>query len=410
MSLFRNRNFSILLLGQLVSIFGNNLFIIALPWYVYAQTGSKLALAWTGMAQTLPVLAGLFVGVFVDRWSKRRTMVQSDLIRTVLSVLQFWLASVHVSLWLLLILVLLSQFIGTFFAPASSSLIPLLVEEAEIPAATGLNQTTSAAAELVGMLSGGALITLLGAPLLFLVNGLTFLVSVLSLLFVRVAEPAAARPTSSAQQEWLDGIKAILHSKIVLRITIGALVANFAFAPFDILLTVWVKNVLREQAFAFGLIEGAIAFGVMIGGALLGYVSKKVQLKQILTLGLMVMGLGILLVGALPNLYWDISMVLLAGLAMGFVNGSFGAVAMQMVPQTMLGRVFGTLTALSTLAIPAGIGLFGWLMQFTPIGLLFLMMGIPSVLSGASFLIKMQENQQHNEAQETVPKAISDGS
>lgn len=394
----RNRNFSILFFGQLASIFGNNLFIIALPWYVFSQTGSKTALAWAGIAQTLPALAGLFVGVFVDRWSKRRVLVGSDLIRTVLSLLQFWVAFVHGSIWLLLALVLFAQFIGTFFAPAASSLIPLLVSQEEIPAATGLNQSGNAAAELVGMLSGGALITLLGAPLLFLLNAITFLISVLSLLFVHVEESKSGQEAaSSARQEWFEGIKAIVQSRMILRITMGALVANFAFAPFDILLTVWVKNVLHGQAYAFGLIEGSIAVGVLIGGAFLGYVSKKLELRRILTLGLMMMGFGTLLIGLVPNLYWDISVILLAGLAMGFVNGSFSAVAMQTVPKTMLGRVFGTLTALSTLTIPAGIALFGWLMQFIPIGILFLIMGIPSILSGASFLVKIPETVQDEE-------------
>jgi len=385
-SLFRNRNFSILFFGQLVSVFGNNLFLIALPWYVFAQTGSKTALALTGMAQTLPVLAGLFVGVWVDRWSKLRTMISSDLLRALLSLLLYAMVRIHASLWVLLVLVLLLQFIGTFFSPAQSSLIPLLVDSEDIPAASGMNQSGTAAAQMIGLLAGGALISMLNAPLLFLLNGITFLVSVLSLFFIRVQEPKANTEMSSLVDEWVDGMKLIVRSTMILRITIAALVANFAFAPYDVLITAWVKEAMHGQAYAFGIIEGAISVGVIVGGLFLGAVSKRISLKMVFILGMAGMGIGTVLLGVVPNLYWDTSVILIAGIAMGLVNGSFSAVAMQSVPKSMLGRVFGTLTALSALASPVGMALFGWLMLHLPISILFVLMGIPSILSGLSFV------------------------
>ncbi len=178
MILRRNRNFLILATGQWVSMAGTSLFMIALPWVVYAQTESKAVLALMGLILSVPNVVGLWAGVWVDRWPKRRTMMGADLIRGLLSLLIAGLALARLSVFFWIVPVLLLQVAGTVFTPAQMALIPQIIAPYTLPTAMGINQSGTAASQLAGQAGGGTLLALLGAPILFVANALSFGVSV----------------------------------------------------------------------------------------------------------------------------------------------------------------------------------------------------------------------------------------
>src|SRR5437660_7176174 len=98
LAILRQRNFTLLWIGQLISVFGDWVLLIALPFYIFDLTGSALATGAMFMAQTVPrVLLGSVAGVFVDRWNRKRTMIAADLSR---AVLMLALLSVHSAGWL----------------------------------------------------------------------------------------------------------------------------------------------------------------------------------------------------------------------------------------------------------------------------------------------------------------------
>jgi len=97
-------------------------------------------------------------------------------------------------------------------------------------------------------------------------------------------------------------------------------------------------------------------------------------------------------VGFLANVYWDVIITLLAGLLIGSVNGVVSAMAMQVIPDALRGRVFATIGALVTLAMPLGMALFGTLMIHLPLSVLFVIMGAFSVLSGLTYLLPIKDD------------------
>lgn len=392
MALLRNRQYALLFSGQLISMLGNSLFLIALPWYVYLSTGSKADLAIVGFAQSLPGVSALFAGVFVDRWNKRKTLLGSDAIRFVLALAVGIVALFGWPFPWIVLLVLLLQFAGVCFGPAEIALIPMVVGEEQVPAAMGINQSGSATAQLAGQVGGGALLTVLGAPLLFFLDGASFLVSVVSLLFIRAAEPPRRKTSTSFFAEWKEGLALVVRSKLIVLVTAAALVTNFGLAAFDITLTAWVRGPLHGTAFWLGLVMGAFFVGVIGGGALLGMVTKRVSLRVTLMAGLLVAGASIGSVGAFADTYWTIGVLLVCGLSIGILNGSLGAMAVAVIPQQMRGRVFGLLGALSTIATPLGMAVFGGLMVYIPLAALFAVMGSLSVLSGLSFLLPVKDD------------------
>ena len=371
---------------------GNSLFFLALPWYVYLSTGSKADLAIVGFAQSLPGATALFAGVFVDRWNKRKTLIGSDAIRLVLALAVGIVALFGWPFPWIVMLVLLLQFAGVCFSPAEAVLIPMVVGEEQVAAAMGLNQSGSATAQLAGQVGGGALLTALGAPLLFLLDGASFLVSVLSLLFIRASEPPRRQTSTSFFAEWKEGLALVVRSKLIILLTVAALVTNFGTAAFDIALTAWVRGPLHGTAFWLGIIGGAFFVGVTGGGALLGMVTKRVSLRVTLMAGLLVAGACIGSIGAFADEYWTMGILLVCGVSIGILNGSLGAMLVTVIPQQMRGRVFGLLGALSTIATPLGMAVFGGLMIYIPLAALFAVMGSLTLLSGLSFLLPVKDD------------------
>ncbi|MFB5189689.1 MFS transporter [Alicyclobacillus fastidiosus] len=393
--MLKNRNFLTLFVGQLISTFGNNLFAIALPWYVYSITQSKADLSYVGIAQSIPSLLSLFAGVFIDRWRKRTTMVTADLLRMALCLTLAGLCLKHASLLPMVILVFVMESVGSFFNPASGALLPLIVSKEEIPTATGVAQSGNATVQLLGTLSGGALLSIFSAPFLFIGDAISFLGSVVCLSLLRLREQRSDRPASRQSHFWREfreGISIFQRSRFLLFALFCALIANFGMAPFDISLTVWVKGPLHGTSLQLAIINGAFFLGVVTGGIVLGQMMKLFSMRVLFSGSLMLAGLLICLVGKFPNIYVDATLTLIAGFVIGTLNGAASSVFVSNVPERLRGRVMGTIGALFPMAMPLGMAFGGFLLTHVPLANVFLWMGGLSILSGVPFLFPIRDD------------------
>lgn len=391
--LFRNRRFGLLVSGQFLSSIGNHLFTLALYWYVLVATGSRGALALVGFAQSLPGVAALFTGVYVDHWRKRRTMLASDALRLLIVLgLVVLLRARLLTLPLLVLGVLGLELVGAFFRPAGLALLPEIVPREELPSASGTLQASASLAQMIGMLGGGAIVAALGVLWAMAANAFSFVVSLVSLLSIRVAEEVQPRKAVRFLEEWLAGIRLMGRSRLILRVVLAALAANFAVAPLEIVMPAWVRGPLHGAAWMLGMAMAAILFGMLLGGTALGAISKRLGTVPLLTGGFVAFGLGATLVGAVPNLLWCVGWLVVAGFAGGVVNGYLTALAMQVVPAPSRGRVFGAMGALTTLAAPLGMAFFGVLMTRIPLPVVLLVMGAVTVAAGCSFLLPLPDD------------------
>ncbi|WDL95895.1 MFS transporter [Alicyclobacillus sp. ALC3] len=391
MSIYRNHNFMILLSGQLVSRFGNYLYAIALPWYVFELTNSKTDLALTGIAQTVPLMAGLFVGVLVDRWNKKHTMIISDLLRGAIAITLFFLAlkgmSSRSNLAAMFMLVALMQLVGTVFTPAQSALLPKLVDPKDLTKAIGVNQSSGSVAGLVGLFGGGTLLAVLGAPLLFLFNGISFFVSSLSLLLIRSTEERISKHAkTSLWQDWREGFIAIFELNGMLRVCLLALIANFSLAAFDIVMVAWVKGPMKGNGFVLGTLNGAFMIGSLVGGLLLSRIVKRVQMRHVLLYGCILLGFVDGSIALFASVYWNLPLMFIGGLTIGIINGTIGTSAVRLIPEGMRGRIFSVLGALSTLSQPLGIAVFGTIMLHVALSAVFVLIAAFVIIGGLLFI------------------------
>jgi MFS family permease len=258
------------------SLIGDGVFLVALAWQVYSLSSHPSALAMVGLAVAVPQVALLlFGGVLSDRLDRRQLMVAADIARG-LAVGAIGVLSVTGDLNLAVLAALAAVYGGAtaFFGPAFDAIVPDLVPTDELAGANSLDQLVRPAAlRLLGPAAGGAIIAAAGAGAAFLVDGLTFAVSVVAVL--RMASrpvPERAEAGSSPLHDIKAGFR-FVRSHVWLWGTFGAAaIAYLLFmGPVEVLLPYVVKNELREGAAILGVVFAMGGLGAIAGAIVVGH-------------------------------------------------------------------------------------------------------------------------------------------
>src|SRR5229473_1218785 len=362
-SALRRRNFALLWLGQLVSLSGDWLLIVALPFYVYQLTGSILQTGVMLMAEMLPrVLLGSVAGVFVDRLNRRWTMILSDLLRSGFLLLLLFVHSRDL-LWLIYIVTILQAIISQFFTPAADAIVPSLVDEQELVAANSLSSFSEAITRFIGPPLGGILLVSLGLFGVVLGDSATFLFSALTILLIslparamednaRAASPGAA--IVNVWREWLDGLRLIRKDQVISGVFATMAILMLSQGIINVLLVVFTKEVMHGSALVYSWLITAQGVGSLIGALLVGTVSKFVRPVYLIVLPLAFAGCATLIIFHLPLVALALPLLAFVGIfVVGFV----------VMVQTLLqrgtadsyrGRVFGALYTTISLLTLAG--------------------------------------------------------
>jgi MFS family permease len=368
LAVLRQRNFSLLWFGSVLSIIGDYFLFVALPFFVYEQTGSTLATGTMFAAQTLPrLLFGSVAGVFVDRWDRKKTMVFSDLLRALI-LLPLLLVVIGGPIALVYAVAFVEAAVSMFFLPAKSAIIPSLVAERDLTAANSLYSLTEDIPSLVGALLGGALLGLIGLSGLVLLDIATYLASALLISLV-VAPPSASDDEpegtteayvsawANAVGEWLDGLRLLRRDFRVATLFAIISIAHVGEGVALVLPIIFFKDVLGGGAAEFSYWIAGYGVGGILGGLLLGWFGRVINETRLFALSLIAN--GILLV-AMFNTSWLPLIVALSVPAGITVIGWFvvaQTLLQKWVPDRYRGRVFGAYEATQALMMLVGMGL-----------------------------------------------------
>lgn len=336
----RHRDFRLLWAGQTVSIFGNFLHQVAVPFQLLALGANPVQLGLgvsIGTAVSLVLL--LFAGAIVDRIPRRTVILACDLLSGVV-VLAIALLSLTGNLRIEHIY-LESAFFGAsgaFFFPAMGAIVPELVPQDILVQGNALRSFSRQGARLAGPVAGGLIVASAGPGWAFVGDSLTFFVSFIALL---AASPT--RAAIAARQPILREIRegvAFTFSLPWLWITIAvAAFANAAYAgPLVVAMPLLVRDVLRADAGVFGLITASAGVGEIIGGVIIGQV-KVHRVGIVMFAAAAFGGVWLALYGLVPA--YPLLLVYGVGTGMGFVG--FGilwdSTVQRHVPREFLGRV-----------------------------------------------------------------------
>lgn len=328
-AVFRNRNFSLMWTGQLVSTMGTALTSLAASIVVWDRTGSALSVGLMLMATALPsILIGLIAGVFVDRYDRRRIMVAADVIRAVLVFLIPFVIPYSVA-WLYLI-VMLSSAVGQFYDPAHESVLPEIARDEELAAANSLMAISSFGSTAIGFAASGLIASRFPIEWAFYLDALSFLFSAGCILFIRVPALAVEEKTSVAMvvRNLRAGARFLWDAPILRSLFVVSVPVFLSFGLWNALLLPFALEALGATKFEYGLQEGLTSVGFVIGSLLMASMADRLREGQWIVLSYIGMGIVGILYSQATRVPVAIGLVMVSG----FMNAP-SAIARRLVVQ-----------------------------------------------------------------------------
>jgi MFS family permease len=417
MAIFRNRNFSLIWFAGLISIMGNWILMVALPYHIYKVTGSALATSAWLMASILPgVLFSSIAGVFVDRWDRKTTMIITNFLQ-MLTILMLVLVKSPEHIWIVYVVGFLESTLSQFFSPAESALLPQLVDEEHLMQANSMNALNDNLGRVIGPVIGGILLGTWGLNSIIIADALSYLLSAILIGFIvapSLIEKVKASPmVESAREkfsmvwvEWRAGLKVIFEDKILQNIFVISGIALFADGIMSALLVVFVQNDVGANATEFGWMMTARGVGGVIGGLLLGQLGSKLSNRQLISWGLVLMG-GIITVILLnPSVLLLVILSGLAGIpAIAWIAG-LQTQLQQSTTDEYRGRIFGTFGTTISLLMLVSSGLAGATADIFSAKALIFVAALISIGAGllAAFILQISKGpEEHQTVQAEIP-------
>jgi MFS family permease len=371
LAVLRQRNFGLLWVGQNISMVGDWVLFVALPFYIYALTGSTLATGIMFIVQTLPRLFfGSVAGVFVDRWNRKYTMVIVNLIQALILVPLLLVRSRDL-IWIIYLCAFTDALVSQFFNPAQTAIIPMLVAEKDLLPANSLNSMSQELTRLVGPSLGGLLFGLLGIGSVIILDIISFLVSaaLLALIVVPARLNTAKleeQPVSSSKtvtnslvkvwREWRAGMGLVKKEQLVSAIFIIIGFAMVGEGIVEVLFAPYVERVLHGTPQILGWLMSAQAVGGILGSLVIPRLSKIIAPGRLMGIGGLTFSAVIVVFATVP-----IVPVILPLIAIGGAGASGFFIPMITLLQTTVaneyqGRIFGALSAIQAIALLIGMG------------------------------------------------------
>ena len=345
-SALRHHNFQLYVAGQLVSLMGTWMQIIGQGWLVYKISHSEQALGLVGFASAIPALAITpWAGVVIDRVSKRAVLVCTQTGAMLLAFALAWLTFADVvQVWHIVVLAACLGFVNAFDGPARQAFTVDLVGREDLSNAIAINSMTFNGARIVGPAIGGLLLAWVGAAWCFLLNGLSFIAVIITLLRMEIP-PHTRRPTQlSPWQQLVSGVQYAAREPNIRAILLLALIFSVFGVSYSTILPAFVDKVLGRDASAFGAINACLGVGAVTGAFLVARYGENG--RRGLWLSATLLGFPVMLTLFALNSTYVVALGLSLFLGVGFMQTFtlLNTLLQTLVADEMRGRVLSLYT------------------------------------------------------------------
>jgi MFS family permease len=316
-SVFRNRSFTLMWTGQLVSTAGSALTSLAAGILIYRLTGSALSVGLMMMATAVPTLfVGLIAGVFVDRYDRRNIMIAADLIRGALVLLIPFLIPTNIA-WLY-ILVALASAVGQFFDPAYASVLPEIASDEELAAANSMVTISSIGAQAIGFAAAGFIASRLDITWAFYIDAISFVFSAACVLLIRVAPLKVEGETNipAIMRNLRAGAKIIVDTPSLRSLFLIYVPVFVIYGLNNALLLPFARRALHATEFEYGLIEGVTTVGFVLGSFAMASLADRLREGQWIAISF----IGMAMTGIVYSLLSSVPLAIMVGTLAAFLN------------------------------------------------------------------------------------------
>ncbi len=391
-----NRKFSALLVGQVISLFGDVILTTALSWFVFALAGTATAISYLSIAILVPnIFCSLVAGVVVDRSNRRRIMMASDITRCLALILipiMYRLGGLTLSFLYLIVFVWSSA--SAFFLPARSAIIPqIFPDKSQLTSANSLINSFFEATRLIGYGISGIFIILFTAVGAASFDSITFAISALAILSMgSIASPLRQMrqkqsTLSEFREDLTEGLNYVWKNFVIRIVLLTAMIGNFFIGIGYGFIVVYARQALHTNAVGYGLLLAASTIGTVTGSLLVGKVGFRKHLGMTLILSSIMMGIAIVSLSLQTQLAAAIPFMVLFGLGIAIYNVNYVNMFQATVPNEILGRVMSLDQVISYSIVPLSLAVGGPIVDLIGIRAAYLISGGMVALIGVATFI-----------------------
>ncbi|GAB3828128.1 MFS transporter [Pontibacter rugosus] len=366
-----SRNYKLFFVGQGISLIGTWMQQIALSWLVYRLTDSVFLLGAVTFSSQIPsFLLGPFAGVLADKFDRHKVLI----ITQALSMLQATTLAIlvltgSIEIWHVLALSAVLGTINGFDVATRQAFVVELVERREdMSNAIALNSSMFNMARLIGPTIAGLLIAAVGEGMCILINAISYLAVLASLLLMRLKPFERKQQQRKVWQSLKDGFQyAFGFPPIRALILVVALLSLFGM-PFTVLLPVFARDILHGGANTLGYLMGASGLGALAGALFLAQRKSVEGLGKVITFTMLLFGIALIAFSFSTMLLLSLVLMLFSGFGMIVTMASCNTLLQTIVDDDKRGRVMSLYATAFMGMAPIGSMLAGSVAEYVGVG------------------------------------------
>lgn len=384
------RTLAVIWLGQFISLLTSSIVGYSAVFWISIETKSPEVLAYAVLAGYLPqIILGLFAGVYIDRWSRKRIMILSDLFIAFCTLLLCGLLiSGNRDLAYFYILFACRSVGSAFHTPALQASIPLIVPESQLTRISGINQSIQSMCGIIAPMIGATLIAFFEIEYVLLLDVVGAITACISLMFIVIPSPNNINTDNKLWKDIKECFNVIGNTIGLPTLFTGFTLVTFAVMPISVLFPFITIEHFGGSTFQMGLVEMIWGIGTLLGGLILA--SNRIKINDVIVINIAYVILGIYLTisGVLPNYGFTLftCLTIIGGVVYAIYNASFIVVIQRNIAAEVLGRVFSIFFSLSTLPSMLGVLASGYLADMFGVTTVFISGGIVIGSIGIAFL------------------------
>ncbi|MGX9756088.1 MFS transporter [Clostridioides difficile] len=402
-----NKNFNLIVLGQIISILGSSLLRFGLSTYILDTTGRADIFAALYAISNIPLLFSPIGGAIADRFNRKNLMVIFDFMSSIIIfTFIFLLSSLNNSIILIGVIMVLLSIISSMYQPTVQASIPLIVNEKDLEQANGIVNGIGSLSSMFAPVLGGLLYGLIGIKMLLIISCIAFFLSAVMEIFIHI--PFDKREVNGSIvltiiSDMKEGFSYVIKQSYISKAMILAASLNLFLTPF---LLVGIQYILRITMHSsnnmYGIGIGIIEFSSVLGALSIGLFAKKMKMstlyRWLMLISILMIPMAISISPSMLRLGYYPSFILLficvipIAISMTIITVFVLTIVQKQTPNELLGKVMATITAVSQCVAPVGQIMHGKLFEvfsskiYIPIVCMFIIMLLISIL--AKYLYK----------------------
>lgn len=383
------------MLANLLSILGSALSMVAIPWFVLEFSGDIVFTSYAMAIKLVPHILSLFLGVqILDKYPNRTICILSDLLSGVFILLiPILFYANQLNLPILLFLICASSMVDQINHVSMSAMVPEVIKanNSEPEKFNGILGSIHNMGDLLGPILAGLLISYVGNSAAFVVDGMSFFVSALIFTFLFKNLKHTAKPVETTKtpnfQKIMSATKFIFQHEKIKHIASISIAINFLIMPLLSIVLPYLAQTKFGNALDLGFLFSVFGVGTFISSLSFTFLGAKVSKRQLVIICCTVLISAFALGGYLDSKVALYTIMFAIGLSIGFLGPLDDTILQKWVPEAKRGIIFMVYASLRFITIPLSMILFGFVLKYFSIQMVFITMALILLLPASAFIL-----------------------